>query len=132
MDDHAGYLKVIRDQAAAECEDRRRRTLAWPHLAAKLTDWPWRYEHPEQWNGYIPPAHTGTGAINDSTRRIDLIKLWNEVLDAEAKGEPPAAVEPPEPDYQIPLTEPPYLPVDVRDRDIEDVPLPEEPPEEDW
>lgn len=78
---------------------RRARVLAWPAIAARLTEEPLNYKWPEQWNGYVPPANRAGGSVeetNVSIRRQALIDICNEVAEAERHrdetGEGPAEI----------------------------------------
>ncbi len=49
-------IAQIRAEARAAAAERRRRVLAHPDLAQRLTERPLGFPRPEMWNGYIPPA----------------------------------------------------------------------------
>lgn len=73
----------IRQAKTAEIADRRRRVLAHPDLAARLTERPLDYTKPEQWNGYIPPEYWAQ-ARNNCPRRAALLQLLADVREREA------------------------------------------------
>jgi hypothetical protein len=98
--------KAVRDQARAECQERRARVLKHPDLAKRLTEAPLKYGRPEAWNGYVPPAEGPWGGQsprssppcncsqrwhghdvlvvrNDSPQRAALVEICAEALARE-------------------------------------------------
>lgn len=61
----------------------RELVLRYPDLAARLTEPPFDYDRPQQWNGFVPPATQCTGAINPSPRRKALLELVHEARNRE-------------------------------------------------
>lgn len=71
-------------------DDYRRRVLAHPDLAARLTERPLAFKHPWQWTGYIAPqwladetdAPTGWH-LNQSPYRAQLMDIMTAVVERE-------------------------------------------------
>lgn len=79
------------EQEQQKCRDRRRRVLAHPDIAIRLTHPPMRYPSPEMWTGFIPPALISSGAgdkPNKSPIRKQLIAIVQAVADREAAESP--------------------------------------------
>lgn len=57
--------------------DNRVAVLAYADLAQRLTEPPLNFEHPHQWNGYVPPE-THDQKRNDSDRRAALAEIVAE------------------------------------------------------
>ncbi len=90
----AAEVAGIRAEARAAAAERRRRVLAHPDLAQRLTERPLGFMRPEMWNGYVPPASgfsgrvTGPGELpaevaNDSPVYFALCELGRAVAERE-------------------------------------------------
>ncbi len=60
----AADVARIRAEARAAAAERRRRVLAHPDIAQRLTERPCGFPRPEMWNGYIPPATGFWGRVS--------------------------------------------------------------------
>ncbi len=58
-------IKRIREDARRAAAERRRRVLAYPDLAERLTKRPLGFARPELWTGYVPPATGFWGPVRD-------------------------------------------------------------------
>ncbi len=64
LSDRATEVRRIRTDARRAADERRRRVLAHPDLAQRLTARPLGFQRPEQWNGYVPPASGFWGRLS--------------------------------------------------------------------
>ncbi len=62
----AADVARIRAEARAAAAERRRRVLAHPDLAQRLTQQPLNFSSPGRWTGYVPPATGFWGPVSDS------------------------------------------------------------------
>lgn len=82
------WMKALAD-AKRETQERRKRVLAHPDLAAQLTQPPLALTDPVKWNGYIPPRTLPSGdgnpydKVNDSPVRRQLVAIAAEALRRE-------------------------------------------------
>ncbi len=84
-------IRRRRLQARQECEDRRRRLLAQPDIAKRLTGQPLNYKRPDQWTGYVPGAivtwrKNGTPIMNSSPYRAALLEIGRLLKEREQQG----------------------------------------------
>lgn len=87
MTGHAKRLADIAREAAADREENRRSVLAYRDLAERLCQPPIGLTRPDQWTGYVPPAHTDLGP-NRSPIREALAEIVAEAAardDARAR-----------------------------------------------
>jgi len=71
----AGYI----DTAKTAAKRYREAVLAHPDLTARLKG-AWGYEHPEQWNGYVPSYLNCEDDVTTSPHRAILVELVTEAL----------------------------------------------------
>ncbi len=57
-------IRRIRAEARARTAERRRRLLAHPDIAQRLTERPLCFPRPGMWNGYVPPASGFWGRVS--------------------------------------------------------------------
>ncbi len=89
VDDRADEVRRIGREAVRACQERRRRLLQHPDLAAMLTKRPLNYPRPELWTGYVPgPIVTwrenGAPVLNDSPRGRALLEIGKLLHEREA------------------------------------------------
>lgn len=85
------FIKQHMDEARRVAAYRRGLVLRYSELAAKLTEYPISFAKPEQWNGFIPPATTCTGAMNTARCRPALLALVAEAEQRDAQPKKTAA-----------------------------------------
>lgn len=84
----AEQISRIQATAASEIAERRARVLRYPDLAARLTQRPLEFTHPEKWNGFVPPKTVPTRddwKPNDSAVRAALVEICAEALRRDAE-----------------------------------------------
>jgi hypothetical protein len=80
-----GLWREAHARATQARQERRKRVLAHPDLAARLCQPPLGYGSPEQWNGFIPPRYLpgdalGVIRINTAPRRAALAEISAEAM----------------------------------------------------
>lgn len=79
-------LSIAIAKAKEECAENRRRVLAHPDLAKRLTQPPIGMSSTDMWNGWIPPEKWRE-AHNGSPVRRALVKLMEDVAHAERESD---------------------------------------------
>lgn len=95
--DHVAGMAALRAaerEGIARAAHRRTRVLAYPDIAARLTQPPLRFTVPEMWEGHVPPAWLPTKEgwkPNTSPARTALIDICKAVAEREEQQEGDAA-----------------------------------------
>lgn len=104
----AGFI----DTAKTAAKRYREAVLAHPDLTARLKG-AWGYEHPEQWNGYVPSYLNCEDDVSTSPHRAILVELVTEALkrnDDWQDGDDDRLAQVPEREIRAPWKESQYGP----------------------